>query len=111
MTLVASVTLGTALVSFTSFILITRLANWEPTLMAGYKQLPVLSNSDLVPANPTQFGYRLAGGRPLLPKENTRKTIRKQIVIEKGRRRSYLAVQNMHLVSGMGTGNKACHGV
>lgn len=60
MTLIASVALGTALVAFTSFILVARPAHRKPALVTRRKQLPVFLKSDLIPAHSAYLCHKLA---------------------------------------------------
>lgn len=67
MTLITSATLRATLVSITSFVLITRPADWKATLVASYEQLSILLKSYFISTNSTAFCLGVADLRLGLP--------------------------------------------
>lgn len=65
-TFIARVALRTTLMAFTSFVLITRPANWESTLRTSHKQVPILLQSNLISANSANLLSSLSSRRPML---------------------------------------------
>lgn len=59
-TFVSGLALRTSLISFAPFVLITSPANWESTLVASNKGLPIHSDLYLIPTNLTYLSTQLS---------------------------------------------------
>lgn len=53
--LVAGFALRACLTSLSSFVLVTSSANWECTIVAGSKRLPIVGNFNLISTNPANL--------------------------------------------------------